>query len=243
MLAGTAASGDCTSKVTIHAPSLTLAAVGAALALQAGTAFADDASAAAYADIEATLGSVPSLFSAFPEVGIAGAWTEFKSVQLNPDTALDGKTKELMGLAVASQIPCAYCVYFHTAAAKANGATDEEIKEAVAMAAIVRHWSTVMNGMRSTSRLPVGDRRDLKRAAYGGTPNAGGKPMLTTTKPVNGALLKQAIEGRDGRMLATSTPTTRWCGSSTAITRRASRARCAARRRSTPSGTTSAAGR
>ena len=69
-------------------------------------------------------------------------------MQLNPDTALDGKTKELMGLAVAAQIPCSYCVYFHTAAAKANGATDEEIKEAVAMAAIVRHWSTVLNGMQ-----------------------------------------------------------------------------------------------
>ena len=127
---------------------LTLAAAGAALILQAGAAPADDSAAAAYADIEATLGQVPSLFTAFPESGIAGAWAEFKGVQLNPDTALDGKTKELMGLAVASQIPCAYCVYFHTAAAKANGASEEEIKEAVAMAAIVRHWSTVMNGMQ-----------------------------------------------------------------------------------------------
>src|SRR5215510_14621182 len=101
-----------------------------------------------YRDIEQTLGSVPSFFMAFPESGIAGAWGEFKSVQLNPKTKLDGKTKELMGLAIAAQIPCQYCVYFHTAAAKANGATDEEIREAVAMAAIVRHWSTVLNGMQ-----------------------------------------------------------------------------------------------
>jgi AhpD family alkylhydroperoxidase len=126
----------------------TLAALAAALALPSAGARADDSAAAAYAEIEATLGQVPSLFSAFPEAGIAGAWEEFKTIQLNPDTALDGKTKELMGLAVAAQIPCAYCVYFHTAAAKANGATDEEIKEAVAMAAIVRHWSTVLNGMQ-----------------------------------------------------------------------------------------------
>ncbi|TGQ96251.1 carboxymuconolactone decarboxylase family protein, partial [Mesorhizobium sp. M4B.F.Ca.ET.203.01.1.1] len=67
-------------------------------------------------------------------------------VQLNPNTALNGKTKELLGLAVASQIPCQYCIYFHTLAAKANGASDEEIKEAIAMAAIVRHWSTMLNG-------------------------------------------------------------------------------------------------
>jgi alkylhydroperoxidase/carboxymuconolactone decarboxylase family protein YurZ len=39
------------------------------------------------------------------------------------------------------------CIYFHTAAAKVNGATDEEIRETVAMAAMVRHWSTVLNGM------------------------------------------------------------------------------------------------
>jgi AhpD family alkylhydroperoxidase len=71
-----------------------------------------------------------------------------KGFQLNPKTQLNGKTKELIGLAVAAQIPCQYCIYFHTAAAKANGATDEEIKEAVAMAAVVRHWSTLLNGMQ-----------------------------------------------------------------------------------------------
>ena len=94
------------------------------------------------------LGTVPGFFKAFPESGIAGAWSEFKAVQLNQKTSLNGKTKELIGLAVSAQIPCQYCVYFHTAAAKANGASDDEIREAVAMAAIVRHWSTVLNGMQ-----------------------------------------------------------------------------------------------
>src|SRR5262249_18218934 len=73
-------------------------------------------------------------------------WEEFKSVQLNPATAVPGKYKELMGLAIAAQIPCEYCTYFHTKAAKANGASEREIKEAVAMGAIVRHWSTYLNG-------------------------------------------------------------------------------------------------
>lgn len=108
----------------------------------------DPAATAAYKDIKSTLGIVPGFFKAFPEPGIAGAWAEFKMVQLNPTTKLNGKTKELIGLAVAAQIPCTYCIYFHTAAAKANGATDEEIGEAVAMAAIARHWSTVLNGMQ-----------------------------------------------------------------------------------------------
>jgi AhpD family alkylhydroperoxidase len=100
----------------------------------------------AYRDIEKTLGIVPGFFKAFAPAGIAGAWDEFKSVQLNPKTELSGKVKELIGLAVAAQVPCTYCVYFHTAAAKANGASDGEIQEALAMAAITRHWSTVLHG-------------------------------------------------------------------------------------------------
>jgi AhpD family alkylhydroperoxidase len=101
-----------------------------------------------YRDIEQTLGSVPGFFKQLPDTAVAGAWAEMKAFQLNPKTRLNGKTKELIGLAVAAQIPCQYCIYFHTAAAKANGATDEEIKEAVAMAAVVRHWSTLLNGMQ-----------------------------------------------------------------------------------------------
>ena len=107
----------------------------------------DPTATAAYKDIQGTLGVVPGFFKAFPESGIAGAWDEFKTVQLSSSTKLDNKTKQLIGLAVSAQIPCGYCIYFHTAAAKANGATEEEIKEAVAMAAITRHWSTVLNGM------------------------------------------------------------------------------------------------
>ncbi|RWM05513.1 MAG: carboxymuconolactone decarboxylase family protein [Mesorhizobium sp.] len=122
-----------------------VASVGALFTI--APAKAEDATAtAAYKDIQATLGTVPDMFKTLPDVAVAGAWAEIKGVQLNPNTALNGKTKELMGLAVASQIPCQYCIYFHTLAAKANGASDEEIKEAIAMAAIVRHWSTILNG-------------------------------------------------------------------------------------------------
>jgi AhpD family alkylhydroperoxidase len=132
-------------KMTTIVTFTTAIALGVGLAMPAS---AQDASAqAAYRDIEQTLGSVPTFFRMFPEAGIAGAWAEFKDVQLNPKTALDGKTKQLIGLAVSAQIPCQYCIYFHTAVAKANGASDAEIREAVAMAAITRHWSTVLNGM------------------------------------------------------------------------------------------------
>jgi AhpD family alkylhydroperoxidase len=135
--------------MTMRKSTFSMMLAASVLAGIATSASAQDASAqAAYHDIEQTLGSVPTFFKMFPESGIAGAWTEFKSVQLNPKTALNGKTKELIGLAVAAQVPCHYCIYFHTAAAKLNGATDAEIREAVAMAAITRHWSTVLNGMQ-----------------------------------------------------------------------------------------------
>ena len=73
---------------------------------------------------------------------------------MNPTGALDGKTKQLIGLGVAAQIPCAYCVYAHTKAAKAAGATDAQIKEAIATAALVRFNSTMLNGSDGGSEWP-----------------------------------------------------------------------------------------
>ena len=80
-----------------------------------------------------------------PDQALKPHWDEQLAV-MNPKGALDGKTKELIGLAVAAQIPCEYCIYYHTKAAKADGATDAQIKEAVASAALVRKWSTMLNG-------------------------------------------------------------------------------------------------
>ena len=139
---------------------------------------APSAADAAYRDIEQTLGTVPTFLKQFPEEGIAGAWQEMKTVQLNPATKLDGKTKELIGLSVAAQIPCSYCVYFHTKAARLNGASDEEIREAVAMAAITRHWSTVLNGLQID---PIGFKIEtdsmLELAAAKAKSGASGRPQ------------------------------------------------------------------
>ena len=103
---------------------------------------------ATYQDIQKTLGHVPEFFKAFPDTGITAAWEELKTFDLSPTTALPGKTKELIGLAVAAQIPCRPCVYFHTQVAKLNGATDAEMRDALGMAAHTRHWSTYLNGMQ-----------------------------------------------------------------------------------------------
>jgi AhpD family alkylhydroperoxidase len=87
----------------------------------------------------------PSLKATEPQAAIGPAWQEYLAV-FNPKGALDAKTKELIGLAVAAQIPCDYCIYGHTVGAKHAGATDEQIKEAVAAAGLVRKMSTELNG-------------------------------------------------------------------------------------------------
>jgi AhpD family alkylhydroperoxidase len=97
-------------------------------------------------DIKATFGMVPTFLKAFPDAALAPAWTQMKDVQLNPNTTIPSKYKELIGLAVAAQIPCRYCVVFHTGAAKLNGATERELKETLAEAALTRYFSTVLNG-------------------------------------------------------------------------------------------------
>ena len=80
-----------------------------------------------------------------PDQALKSHW-DLQLAVTNPKGALDGKTKQLIGLAVAAQIPCAYCVNGHTKSAKAAGATDDQIKEAIATAALVRFNSTMLNG-------------------------------------------------------------------------------------------------
>lgn len=101
-----------------------------------------------YKDIERTLGIVPQFLLAFPEGALPGAWSELKGVQINPYTAIPPKFKALIGLAVSAQIPCRYCLSFFHAMAGLHKATNEETKEAVALAALTRQWSTLFNGLQ-----------------------------------------------------------------------------------------------
>ncbi|PDQ22945.1 alkylhydroperoxidase [Mesorhizobium sanjuanii] len=101
-----------------------------------------------FQDIEATFGVVPGHFKSYPPAAVAGAWAMTKGLVIDPSNKLEPKVKSLIGLAVAAQIPCEYCIWLETKFAKVAGATDEEVAEAVAQAAYVRHWSTYLNGMQ-----------------------------------------------------------------------------------------------
>jgi AhpD family alkylhydroperoxidase len=81
----------------------------------------------------------------YPDSMVAGAWAWMQDVE-DGEGALDPKTMQLIGLAVAAQIPCEYCTYYHRHAAMSLGATEQEVAEAAAMAGYVRNWSTVLYG-------------------------------------------------------------------------------------------------
>jgi AhpD family alkylhydroperoxidase len=133
--------------------------------------------ASALRDMTQTLGGyAPEFLRRFPDVARAGAWREFKDVQLNPSTSLSGKAKELAGLAVAAQIPCKFCIIAHTEFAKLNGATDAEINEAIGMAALTRNLSTMVNGLQ----VDEGQfRKDIERLVKGA--RAAAKQKASTT--------------------------------------------------------------
>jgi AhpD family alkylhydroperoxidase len=169
-----------TTKTKMLTTTIALALLAAAPRARAEAAPKTNAAAeAARADIGKTLGFVPQFFLKFPEGVLAGAWDEMKSLQLNPNTSLPGRTKELIGLAVAAQIPCRYCIVAHTEFARLNGASDTEIGEAVAMAAITRHWSTFLNGIQTDETKFRGEIAkivgNVKQAAASKTPAA--KPI------------------------------------------------------------------
>jgi AhpD family alkylhydroperoxidase len=99
----------------------------------------------AYRDIGETYGTFPGFFRLFSNDDIADAWDAFRALQLNPNIVMDAKTRELIGVAVATQSPCRSCVYFHAAAAFANGASKEEIREAVGVGAATRRLNAVFS--------------------------------------------------------------------------------------------------
>ena len=99
------------------------------------------------ADIRETLGLVPSFFGRIPDDVLDLEWSLFKRIEL-AETLIPNKYKELMMVAVHAETRCRYCLLFHTAAARLNGATDEEIEEAVGIAKHTVGWSADVNGIQ-----------------------------------------------------------------------------------------------
>jgi AhpD family alkylhydroperoxidase len=60
--------------------------------------------------------------------------------------AIPVKYKELMALAVTFTTQCPYCIEIHSKQARAAGVTDQEISEAVIVAAALRAGAAITHG-------------------------------------------------------------------------------------------------
>jgi AhpD family alkylhydroperoxidase len=60
--------------------------------------------------------------------------------------AIPGKYKELMALAVAFTTQCPYCIEIHSTNARKLGTSDQEIAEAVLVAAALRAGGAITHG-------------------------------------------------------------------------------------------------
>ena len=76
-------------------------------------------------------------------------WESLKSI-MGPG-ALDPKTKELVYLAVSITNNCEYCMASHGAAARAKGATDEQINELYAVVGL----ANMTNRLANAYKVPV----------------------------------------------------------------------------------------
>jgi AhpD family alkylhydroperoxidase len=95
------------------------------------------------------LENLPSLNALAPEA--ANSFWAFDKAAL-ADGAIPKKYKELMAVAVALTTQCPYCIELHRQGAMKAGVTEQELSEAVFVAAALRAGGAVTHGTHLTSR-------------------------------------------------------------------------------------------
>lgn len=87
------------------------------------------------------------------------AFKNFNNEIFERESALSRKVKELIAIGVAHTTQCPYCIEGHVRAAKKAGASDQEIAEAVFVAAALRaggalaHSTIAMGVLKEINRL------------------------------------------------------------------------------------------
>ncbi|HMK22657.1 MAG TPA: carboxymuconolactone decarboxylase family protein [Terriglobales bacterium] len=74
------------------------------------------------------------------------AWLNLDKIVGRDDGKIPRKYRELIALAVACTTQCPYCIEVHTKAAKAQGASREEITESAFLAAALRAGGAATHG-------------------------------------------------------------------------------------------------
>ncbi len=100
-----------------------------------------------YKEMEEMFGLVPIMFREVPDATLETEWKAFKQMQMD-EGPIPNKYRELIGVAISAVTKCKYCAFYHTEVAKLNGATEDEIKDAVRYAQSSAGWSTWLNGLQ-----------------------------------------------------------------------------------------------
>jgi len=95
-------------------------------------------------EIEKEFGIVPGFLKGVPQDVLVQMWPVMKRYMIN-ESKIPPKYREMIGLAVAATLKCPYCEIFHRGAAQMNGATEEELAEAAAIAGQTAFWSHVLH--------------------------------------------------------------------------------------------------
>ena len=95
-------------------------------------------------DLEATYGMVPSPLGELPEDDMVSEAQFFKKYTVG-ESEIPGKYRELIGLAVAANIKCPYCLHFHRHAAEMHGATEAELTEVFSLASLTSRYSAMLH--------------------------------------------------------------------------------------------------
>ena len=89
------------------------------------------------------LGHIKKMDASAPE-GMKAFWAFDKAAMAAG--AIPVKYKELMALSVAFTTQCPYCIEIHSGRAREAGASDQEIAEAVVVAAALRAGAAITHG-------------------------------------------------------------------------------------------------
>lgn len=86
---------------------------------------------------------------------------------LHDTRVLDARTNELIALAVAAALRCDFCMQAHIEAARAAGATFEEVLQALLVAGAICETSSFAHSFRVLQRLEEKRERDAKAGSSG----------------------------------------------------------------------------
>ena len=102
-------------------------------------------------DIRVTRGSdfINNLwhYLAFNPELLEKTWRDVKEVMAKP-SHLDPMTKELIYVAISISNSCEYCIHSHTAAARAQGMTDEQYAEFLSIVSLAGRTNNLLNGIK-----------------------------------------------------------------------------------------------